>query len=258
MCEIKKNLFFFEVFRENLLKTLLIGLETTRKKYRIVFEKFLKYMIFFDFRCPSIHHPPPSTIRQNQFFFRSAFPVRSQYVRSAFAVRSQCVRSAFALKPSVNTSWLSPGTPEGWNTGAAYWEKSFSDSKYSTCKTRHSTCKTRHSTCKTRYSTCKTRVLFLFFFFLFSFLIFFFLSFFFFFLFSFFFFLSFFLIFLIFFVSFSFSFSCSCSSSCSFFLFLFSLSFFFFLFSVLLVGVLCPRRAWRLQPRGGPPPKKAY
>ena len=81
-------------------------------------------MNFFDFRCPSIH--PPSTIHHPP-------------------------------PPSVKTSWLSPGTPEGWNTGAAYWEKSFSDSKYSTCKTRHSTCKTRHSTCKTRYSTCKTR-----------------------------------------------------------------------------------------------------
>ena len=67
----KKNhtFFFFEVFRENVLKTLLRGRETTRKKYRIVFEKFLKYMIFFDFRCPSIHHHPPSTtttIRQNK------------------------------------------------------------------------------------------------------------------------------------------------------------------------------------------------
>ena len=60
-----KNFIFFELFQENVLKTLLRGRETTRKKYRIVFEKFLKYMIFFDFRCPSIHHPP-STIRQNK------------------------------------------------------------------------------------------------------------------------------------------------------------------------------------------------
>ena len=57
--KIIKILFFFELFQENVLKTLLRGRETTRKKYRIVFEKFLKYMIFFDFRCPSIHHPPP-------------------------------------------------------------------------------------------------------------------------------------------------------------------------------------------------------
>ena len=32
--------FFFEFFSENVLKTLLGGQETTRKKYRIVFEKF--------------------------------------------------------------------------------------------------------------------------------------------------------------------------------------------------------------------------
>ena len=56
-------LFFFEFFSENVLKTLLRGRETTRKKYRIVFEKFLKYVIFFDFGCPSpITHPSP--IRQ--------------------------------------------------------------------------------------------------------------------------------------------------------------------------------------------------
>ena len=42
-----KILFFFEFFSENVLKTLLRGRETTRKKYRIVFEKFLKYVIFF-------------------------------------------------------------------------------------------------------------------------------------------------------------------------------------------------------------------
>ena len=35
-----KILFFFEFFSENVLKTLLRGRETTRKKYRIVFEKF--------------------------------------------------------------------------------------------------------------------------------------------------------------------------------------------------------------------------
>ena len=52
-----KFLFFFEFFSENVLKTLLRGRETTRKKYRIVFEKFLKYVMFFDFACPSIHHP---------------------------------------------------------------------------------------------------------------------------------------------------------------------------------------------------------
>ena len=51
---------FFEFFSENVLKTVLRGRETARKKYRIVFEKFLKYMLFFDFGCPSItHHPSP-------------------------------------------------------------------------------------------------------------------------------------------------------------------------------------------------------
>ena len=35
-----KILFFFEFFSENVLKTLLRGRETTRKKYRIVFEIF--------------------------------------------------------------------------------------------------------------------------------------------------------------------------------------------------------------------------
>ena len=70
-----KILFFFEFFSENVLKTLLRGRETTRKKYRIVFEKFEKYVIFFDFGCPSITHHPSS----------------------------------------VNTSWLWPGTPEGWS-----------------------------------------------------------------------------------------------------------------------------------------------
>ena len=59
---------FFEFFSENVLKTLLRGRETTRKKYRVVFEKFFEYMIFFDFACPSpITHPsiqvgdPPGT-----------------------------------------------------------------------------------------------------------------------------------------------------------------------------------------------------
>ena len=50
-------LFFFEFFAENVLKTLLRGRETTRKKYRILFEKFEKYVIFFDFGCPSPIHP---------------------------------------------------------------------------------------------------------------------------------------------------------------------------------------------------------
>merc|ERR1711955_26312 len=35
-----KIFIFFEFFSENVLKTLLRGKETTRKKYRIVFEKF--------------------------------------------------------------------------------------------------------------------------------------------------------------------------------------------------------------------------
>ena len=39
-----KILNFFEFFSENVLKTLLRGRETTRKKYRIVFEKYT----FFD------------------------------------------------------------------------------------------------------------------------------------------------------------------------------------------------------------------
>ena len=34
-----KLFIFFEIFSENVLKTLLRGRETTRKKYRIVFEK---------------------------------------------------------------------------------------------------------------------------------------------------------------------------------------------------------------------------
>ena len=56
-----KFFIFFEFFSENVFKTLLRGRETTRKKYRIVFEKFLKYVIFFDFGCPSpiTHHPSP-------------------------------------------------------------------------------------------------------------------------------------------------------------------------------------------------------
>ena len=46
---VRKNLknlkffIFFEFFSENVLKTLLRGQETTRKKYRIVFEKFTFY-----------------------------------------------------------------------------------------------------------------------------------------------------------------------------------------------------------------------
>merc|ERR1712055_635602 len=61
-----KIFIFFEFFSENVLKTLLRGRETNRKKYRIVFEKFLKYLIFFDFGCPSpitttTHHPSPIT-----------------------------------------------------------------------------------------------------------------------------------------------------------------------------------------------------
>ena len=43
-----KILFFFEFFSENVLKTLLRGKETTRKKCRIVFEKCWKYLIFFE------------------------------------------------------------------------------------------------------------------------------------------------------------------------------------------------------------------
>ena len=54
-----KKYIFFEFFTENVLKTLLRGRETTRKNYRVVFEKFFKYVVFFDFACPStIHHPP--------------------------------------------------------------------------------------------------------------------------------------------------------------------------------------------------------
>ena len=60
-----KILFFFEFFAENVLKTLLRGRKITRKKNRIDFEKFLKYVIFFDFRLP-VHHPspPPPPFRQ--------------------------------------------------------------------------------------------------------------------------------------------------------------------------------------------------
>ena len=54
-----KFFIFLEFFSENVLKTLLGGQETTRKKYRIVFEKCWKYMIFFDFACPPITHPSP-------------------------------------------------------------------------------------------------------------------------------------------------------------------------------------------------------
>ena len=39
--------FFFDFFSENVLETLLRGRETIRKKYRIVFEKFLKNMLFW-------------------------------------------------------------------------------------------------------------------------------------------------------------------------------------------------------------------
>ena len=79
---------FFEFFSENVFKTLLRGRETTRKKYRIVFEKFLKYVIFFDFACPSIthyHHHHPS------------------------------------IHPSVNTSWRPAWNPGGWSNRLEYW-----------------------------------------------------------------------------------------------------------------------------------------
>ena len=59
-----KILFFFEFFSENVFKTLLRGRETTRKKYRIVYEKFLKYVIFFDFGCPSPITTHPSIYSQ--------------------------------------------------------------------------------------------------------------------------------------------------------------------------------------------------
>ena len=39
--------FFFEFFSENVFKTLLRGRETTRKKYRIVCEKFFNFALFF-------------------------------------------------------------------------------------------------------------------------------------------------------------------------------------------------------------------
>ena len=73
---------FFEFFTENVLKTLLGGKETFRKKYRIVFEKFFKYVIFFDFACPSITHPSPITTTHPSiyvfftfcFFFFLRFP----------------------------------------------------------------------------------------------------------------------------------------------------------------------------------------
>ena len=61
-----KIFYFFEFFSKNVLKTLLGGKETIRKKYRIAFEIFWKHMVFLDFACPStrpwpIHH---SSIRQ--------------------------------------------------------------------------------------------------------------------------------------------------------------------------------------------------
>ena len=51
---------FFEIFTKDVLKPLLRGRETVRKKYRVVFEIFSKNMFFFDNSCPSIttiHHP---------------------------------------------------------------------------------------------------------------------------------------------------------------------------------------------------------
>ena len=39
-----KFFIFFEFFSEDVLKTLLRGRETTRKKYRIFFEKFEKFL----------------------------------------------------------------------------------------------------------------------------------------------------------------------------------------------------------------------
>ena len=60
--KIIKILFFFELFWENVLKTLLRGCETTRKKYWVIFEKFLKYVFFST--SPARPPPPPSPFRQ--------------------------------------------------------------------------------------------------------------------------------------------------------------------------------------------------
>ena len=44
--EKNNNFIFFEFFTENVFQPLLRGRETTRKKYRVVFEKCQKYIVF--------------------------------------------------------------------------------------------------------------------------------------------------------------------------------------------------------------------
>ena len=58
--------FFFDFFSENVLKSLLSGQETTRKKYRIVFEKFT----FFDKKLKkSLKKKVVRIFLTNLFFF---------------------------------------------------------------------------------------------------------------------------------------------------------------------------------------------
>ena len=110
LCEIFwqiKKFYFFEFFSENVLKTLLRGRETTRKKYRIVFEKCWKYMIFFDFACPpirpSIHHPSithPSILAS----LRSGTPEGCTRLGYWFARFSRHMRLNFAHFARSHTS----------------------------------------------------------------------------------------------------------------------------------------------------------
>ena len=49
-----KFVFFLKILSKNVFFSLLRGRETTRKKYRVVFEIYLKYHLFFDRTDPSV------------------------------------------------------------------------------------------------------------------------------------------------------------------------------------------------------------
>ena len=119
-----KFFIFFEFFSENVLKSLLRGRETTRKKYQIVFEKFFKYVFFSTF--PS--RPPSPITHQPSPINHHPSPIRQYKPRFA------------------------RGTPEGEHgLGTKEESRKSHESNYKNrCKTKHfwrlwhRTCKTRH------------------------------------------------------------------------------------------------------------------
>ena len=140
---------------ENVLKTLLWGPKTMRKKYWVVFEKFEKFLQKFS-RKRGVSILAKFFEKENiPIFFRELLKncgktswKGSETIRKNYLVVFKIWATKKKLTdhpshPSIQA--LSRLVRSGWYPVA-----------YMT-RLEQSTCKTSHSMCKTRYSTCKTR-----------------------------------------------------------------------------------------------------